>query len=211
MTGQLFFRQIFVFVTALIYWGGVLILASRIRRHTGKTPNLRPGSLKERLLWLAWLFIIAGWIGQPLIIGKFSNSPLFYFSDHFTGLFVLFTGILLALSGYAGTLWCYSAIGSSWRMGINRKEKTELIKTGPYKFIRHPIYSFQVIIILGMAFLLPTPLSLVILIINYVSVRIKAFDEEAYLERVHGTEYSAYLSRTGRFLPGFKRPTTHKT
>lgn len=206
MTSQLFFRQVFVFITALIYWGGVLILAFRIRRHTGKLPNLKPGSLKERLLWLAWLFVIAGWIGQPLIIGKFSGSLLFYFSDHFNGLIVIFSGILLALSGYAGTLWCYSAIGGSWRMGINRNEKTELIKTGPYKFIRHPIYSFQVIIILGMAFLLPTPLSLIILIVNYVSILIKAVDEEAYLLNTHGVEYKEYFSGTGRFLPRFIRP-----
>ena len=67
-------------------------------------------------------------------------------------------GALIALSGHAGTLWCYTVLGDNWRIGINRKEKTALITNGPYKFVRHPIYLFQIMILIGMVFLLPTPL-----------------------------------------------------
>jgi protein-S-isoprenylcysteine O-methyltransferase Ste14 len=49
--------------------------------------------------------------------------------------------------------------------------------------------------------LLPTALSLLILIVHFVCVSVKALDEESYLLRVHGEQYRNYLSRTGKFFP----------
>jgi protein-S-isoprenylcysteine O-methyltransferase Ste14 len=54
-------------------------------------------------------------------------------------------------------------------------------------------------------FLLPTRLSLIILIIHLLCVLIKATDEEEYLLTVHGEEYRLYLSQTGRLFPKLGR------
>jgi protein-S-isoprenylcysteine O-methyltransferase Ste14 len=53
----------------------------------------------------------------------------------------------------------------------------------------------------GAGLLLPTPVSLAILVIHTVCCVAKAADEEAYLRTVLGEEYRDYLSRTGRFFP----------
>jgi protein-S-isoprenylcysteine O-methyltransferase Ste14 len=120
----------------------------------------------------------------------------FLFHDEF-----VFLGSLLLVAGYAGTLWCYAALGDAWRLGIRRRERTVLVRTGPYRLVRHPIYLFQCVMLLGAAVLLPTPFSLLMVGVQALLVFIKAMDEEAYLMEVHGSEYADYLRRTGRFFP----------
>ncbi len=201
---QLAFRQTAVFVSAMLYWSGVIIHAYRIRKHIGLSPNLEPRGLKERLLWLGWFFVILGWIGQPIMMKDYGDSSLFFMMDflfHPPGILV---GMALILLGYMGTLWCYTALGKSWRIGINKNEKTVLVKHGPYHFVRHPIYLFQVIILMGVICLLPTLLSFIILFVHFFCAMVKALDEESYLLSIHGSEYHKYLSQTGRFFPKWR-------
>ena len=86
-------------------------------------------------------------------------------------------------------------------MGIRRREKTALVKNGPYGYVRHPIYLFQIVMLVGALLLLPTLFSFILFFVHFLCVIIKAVDEEAYLLRVHGSEYQAYFSSTGRLLP----------
>jgi protein-S-isoprenylcysteine O-methyltransferase Ste14 len=108
----------------------------------------------------------------------------------------------LIVAGYAATLWCYAAMGAAWRIGIDQKGTSKLVQSGPYRLIRHPIYGFQMTMLIGAALLLPTWISLAILVIHYVCASIKAVDEERHLTGVFGEEYRDYMKRTGRFLPG---------
>jgi len=202
-TNTLCIRQSIVFVSAVVYWGGVMIHARRIHKHIGRSPNIKPAGLKENLLWLGWFLVIAGWIGQALIISRHAESIIFFLPTSILRPSGIFIGLLIALGGYAGTLWCYSVIGDSWRIGINKSERTALVKDGPYCLIRHPIYIFQMMILIGMMILLPTLLSLLILLVHIVCVIIKAFDEERHLERIYEVEYHDYFDRTGRFFPKF--------
>jgi|SRR5208283_778395 len=200
-TNTLCIRQAIVFVSAMVYWGGVMIHARRIRKHIGRSPNIKPAGLKENLLWLGWFFVIVGWIGQALMISHYAESRIFCPLTSILRPSGIFLGVFIAVGGYVGTLWCYSAIGESWRMGINKSERTTLVKDGPYCFIRHPIYIFQIMILIGMIILLPTPLSLLILLVHIICVIIKAFDEERYLKGIYEVEYRDYFDRTGRFFP----------
>lgn len=201
----LYLRETIVFLSALIYWGGVLVNLYRVRRHIGKSPNLMNyKSLKEKLLFLGWFIVIAGWAGQPLIIGSY-HSAFFSFINALYTPFGLIIGLALALAGYAGTLWCYKTLGDSWRLGVDSKAKTVLVNQGIYRRVRHPIYLFQIIILIGVAWLLPTPFSLAILLIHFICISIMTMEEEEYLMKTHGSEYREYFSSTGRFLPRLKR------
>ncbi|RJQ44500.1 MAG: isoprenylcysteine carboxylmethyltransferase family protein [Nitrospiraceae bacterium] len=202
-------RQAIVVFSALIYWGGVLIHAHRVRKDIGRSPNLSPRTFKETLLWLSWFFIITGWAGQPFLVERYSDSFLFLFIGEITLRRIGITaGVFLWLCGQAGTLWCYHALGTSWRIGVNRKERTALVQNGPYRFVRHPIYLFQLMILIGVAFILPTAFSLIILLVHTASIFIKARDEEEYLLSVHGSSYKEYYERTGRFLPKWRAKIT---
>ena len=192
---ELFIRRAVVSAGTLIYWGGVAIHARRIRKRIGKSANLKPRTPKEKLLWLGWTFMILGWLLQPLFISGASLPPALL-----TPL-TLAAGIALTILGYACTLWCYAMMGDTWRIGVNRNEKTSLVTRGPYNFIRHPIYGFQIVMLIGAALLLPTIFSFVIIAVHFICVQAKAADEENYLLGVHGETYQAYLNRTSRLLP----------
>ena len=194
-------RRAVVLGSALVYWAGVYVQTRRIRKRTGRSANSMPQGLKERLLWSGWFAVIAAWMALPFVAGRPAGPALFEILPALVNRVGLVSGILFVMLGYAGTLWCYSIMGDAWRMGIDRNEKTRLVTQGPYRLTRHPIYGLQVMMLLGVALLLPTAFAFFILGLHYLCAWTKSRDEEAYLLKVHGEEYRAYCSRTGRLLP----------
>jgi protein-S-isoprenylcysteine O-methyltransferase Ste14 len=194
-------RRAIVFVSALVYWAGVMVQARRIRKQIGRSPNVKPRGRKEKALWLGWFAVIVVWLGQPFWVQRDSSPGILHVTPGLLNWLTFATGLALVLAGYAATLWCYAVMGDAWRMGINKKEKNSLVTQGPYRAVRHPIYLFQIVMLTGVALLLPTAVSLVALILHSVCVLIKAIDEEVYLRGVHGQQYDDYLSRTGRLFP----------
>src|SRR5262249_27246087 len=110
-------------------------------------------------------------------------------------------GLALVIGGYARTLWTYAVMGSAWGIGIKPDAKTNLVTTGPFRFVRHPIYVFQILMLIGVFFLLPTILSLGILIVHFTCVLFKSADEEAHLLAAFGDDYRKYRSHTGKLFP----------
>jgi protein-S-isoprenylcysteine O-methyltransferase Ste14 len=198
---ELQLRRLVVCASGLVYWGGVMIQARRIRKRIGRSPNLRPRGAKEKALWVGWLAVILVWLGQPLLLGITATTPGLALWPGLLCSSGLWLGLALVALGYAGTLWTYAAMGNTWRIGIDRKEKTALVCQGPYRRVRHPLYGFQVMMLAGAALLLPTPVSFAALALHYVCVRIKARDEESHLTAVHGESYRNYLSGTGSLFP----------
>lgn len=194
-------RQAVALGSALLYWGGVAVQARRVRRRIGRSPNVRPRTGKERLLWAGWMLVVGLWIALPFLA---QPSGAIWLTSLWPGalqFWSLAAGLLAVVAGYGATLWCYAIMGDTWRMGVDRQEKTALVTSGPYAVVRHPIYLFQVIMLLGVALLLPCPLALLALAVHLVCVWIKAADEEAFLLNSLGEPYRAYLGRTGRVWP----------
>jgi protein-S-isoprenylcysteine O-methyltransferase Ste14 len=200
MNDEFLWQRIVVALSGLVYWGGVLVQARRVRKKIGRTPNLKPKGTKERLLWVGWTTVVLCWILQPLWVrgagSWYGVQAAFVYPAAWVA------GVVLIVAGYAATLWCYAAMGAAWRIGIDQKGTSKLVQSGPYRLIRHPIYGFQMTMLIGAALLLPTWISLAILVIHYVCASIKAVDEERHLTGVFGEEYRDYMKRTGRFLPG---------
>ena len=200
-TETLFLNRVVVFVFAVIYWAGVWVQARRVRRRIGRSPNVRPKGLKETLLWFGWFLVVLAWLAVPFLTGSGLGSrwaAVIPALAHPAGLAL---GILMMMLGYAGTLWCYVAMGSAWRMGVNRTEKTQLVTAGPYRFVRHPIYLFQAVMVAAIVVLLPSAISLFILVIHVLCVRTKAADEDAFLQTVQSQDYQTYRARTGGWFP----------
>ena len=201
MLPDLMARRTLVVISCVVYWAGVFIQARRIRRHIGREPNVKPRSFKEKLLWAGWFIVIMVWLGQPLVAASDAAFWLVRLAPWAMRFWTLAGGAILLAAGYAGTLWCYKCMGDSWRMGISADEKNALVMLGPYRSVRHPIYLFQIIMLAATALLLPTPLSVLVLVVHAVCVSIKAADEEAYLLATHGQGYRDYLAHTGRWWP----------
>jgi protein-S-isoprenylcysteine O-methyltransferase Ste14 len=198
---ELQLRRLAVSASGLIYWGGVMIQARRVRKQIGRSPNLKPKGAREKALWVGWFVVILIWIGQPWLIQATATQPPLAMPPGLLNPVSLVAGLALVVLGYAGTLWTYAIMGSAWRIGINAKEKNQLVSRGPFGLVRHPLYMLQVVMLAGAALLLPTAISLAGLVLHYVCTMIKAKDEEKYLTTVHGDAYRNYVAQTGRLFP----------
>jgi len=194
-------RRAVVLGSALLYWTGVWAQARRVRKHTGRSPNVRPRGTKEILLWSGWMVVVLLWLALPFLARSDTPVPGLGLVTLLLRPLTLVSGVAMIFAGYAGTLWCYVAMGDAWRMGVNRAETTSLVTRGPYRLVRHPIYLFQIVILFGVALLLPTVLSLLTFGLHLLCVLVKASDEESYLLTAHSQTYSDYVASTGKLLP----------
>jgi protein-S-isoprenylcysteine O-methyltransferase Ste14 len=123
-------------------------------------------------------------------------------------------GLVLYAVGVTGTLWAQFAMGESWRIGVDAAARTSLVATGPFVWVRNPIYSAMMVAMVGLALLAPNVLSLLAVLSLVIGLEIHVrLVEEPYLARTHGADYLGYAARTGRFLPGIGRtvaaPSVH--
>lgn len=177
--------------SVVIYWGGVGLRARQIKRRIGRSPNLRPRTLKEKFLWAGWALVSVGWGAC-----SFVRIPLF-----FEGPVPSTAGSALILAGLAGTFWAHVSMGDAWRIGVRNDEKNPLVTDGPYRRIRHPLYSFQCVILLGVFLLAPSLFTLSLLFLHRLLVAFKIKDEERHMEALHGPIYKEYKTRTGALWP----------
>jgi len=197
-------RKVLVVASASLYWGSVVLNMYHVRHSIGKFPNIKPKELKEKILWLGWFFVIMGWIGQPFIVDAHGDMGLFYLFPFLLHHIVIIVAVMMLVGGYLGTVWCYHVLGDSWRIAIDKREKLTLVRHGPYRIVRHPIYLFQIIIVAGTLLLLPTPFSLLILFVLVICILLKTGAEERYLASIYGDEYRDYSLHTGRFFPRWR-------
>ena len=115
------------------------------------------------------------------------------------------TGTVMVLGATALMLAAQLNLGASWRVGIDEGARPGLVTGGLYRYSRNPIYVAMLTALLGFALLLPSWISLGLLIGAGLGIRRHVRDEEAYLARTYGEEYRRYAARVGRFVPGVGR------
>ena len=118
-------------------------------------------------------------------------------------------GVALVVLGIAATVGAQAVMGASWRGDVDPEARTALVTTGPFRWVRNPIFTASATTALGFTLMVPNVLGVVMLIAFLTAYQIQVrLVEEPYLRRVHGGAYSLYAQRTGRFLPwiGRERP-----
>jgi protein-S-isoprenylcysteine O-methyltransferase Ste14 len=114
---------------------------------------------------------------------------------------VLASGIIILNASALIVLWSHRVLGRHWSGDLETKEGHRVIRTGPYRWIRHPQYSSYFLISLGM-FLMTGNWLVSALVLSYFSaVAARSWKEEEMLLDRLGRSYAFYCARTGRFLP----------
>jgi len=114
--------------------------------------------------------------------------------------FVQYVGIFLLFIALVWTIIAQVHMGASWRIGIDLKNKTELITTGLFTYSRNPVFVGMLGSLLGLFLTTPNLLTLFFLLLGYVLIQLQVRLEEAYLRNVHGLDYLTYKRQTKRFL-----------
>jgi protein-S-isoprenylcysteine O-methyltransferase Ste14 len=173
-------------------------------RRTGDT-GFRGGDLGRGTVqwWARLLFTGALLIGAAGPISALAGLPAFGALEN-AG--VRAAGIALALAGVAGTLVAQGSMGTSWRIGVEEEERTELVTGGAFALARNPIFTTMIATAAGLAAMVPNVIALFGLVLTVVAIQMQVRAvEEPYLLQAHGVAYAAYASKVGRFLPGIGR------
>jgi protein-S-isoprenylcysteine O-methyltransferase Ste14 len=190
-----------------IYWLRVMIMVRQSPKKTGHGANLVPPERLGRVLRLVWVPVIVLWILLPFVAfivrrpQRFPRilRPLLEVRAFPPALgWVAAAGAALCL---LATFVCWRRMGTSWRMGIDPNDRTQLVCSGPYAFVRHPIYGLSSLMMLATIMAAPNPLMIGAGVVHLLLLQWEARREERHLIRLHGDEYAQYARRTGRFFP----------
>jgi protein-S-isoprenylcysteine O-methyltransferase Ste14 len=115
---------------------------------------------------------------------------------------IIWTGIALTAAGVGLAIWARSRLGRNWSDKVVLKVDHELIRSGPYRYLRHPIYTGILVALAGTALVIGEWRGVVAVILMGMNYYIKAAREEKILEANFGEAFAEHKKRTGFFLPG---------
>ena len=170
-----------------LYW-----LISAIRRKRTK----RRETILQRLGYVLPLFVAFYLLSQPGARYGWLGAR---FAPYSPG--VEWAGVLLTAAGVGVAFWARWHLGTNWSGTVTLKEGHELIRSGPYRAIRHPIYTGILMALLGTAIAAGEVRALLAVGIVWVSFYIKARREESFLAQEFGARFTEHLQHTGMFLP----------
>jgi protein-S-isoprenylcysteine O-methyltransferase Ste14 len=112
-------------------------------------------------------------------------------------------GISLTILGIVFSLWARIHLGRNWSGAVRIGEDHELIRSGPYARIRHPIYSGLLLALAGSSLVMGNWRSFAAVIVGFLGFAFKAKREERLLSREFGSAFELHRRQTGFFLPRF--------
>jgi protein-S-isoprenylcysteine O-methyltransferase Ste14 len=180
-------------------------------------------------VWIAWFVswgLAAGWskpsVKQPaagrevpyrivVIVGILLLAGLYphRFSSEImlwrTGVALGWAMVILAVVGFLFMWWARIYLGKLWSSGVRIKADHRVVDTGPYRLVRHPIYTGVIVSGFATAVLRGTAAGFLGAALMTVSWYIKARMEEGFLrEQLGAADYDAYARRVPMLVPFLK-------
>lgn len=109
-------------------------------------------------------------------------------------------GLALWVAGLGLAIWARLYIGRNWGMPMTQRQEPDLVTTGPYRFIRHPIYTGIITAMIGTA-LATTVFGLIVVAILATFFIFSATREERFLAGEFPDTFPAYQAKTKMLIP----------
>jgi protein-S-isoprenylcysteine O-methyltransferase Ste14 len=119
---------------------------------------------------------------------------------HHPGVAAQWTGVLLCLAGFSLAFWARAHLGRNWGMPMSLRQGHELVTSGPYAYVRHPIYSGIMLAMIGSAVALGV-LWLALFALYFAYFLFSARTEEKMMLAQFPDAYPAYRRRTKMLIP----------
>lgn len=173
----------------LIYWA----LAAR----GVKAAQRKEGAL-SRLAHFGPL-ILAGWmLGADRLPGDVLGARLWPRTEA-----TFWIGAALLAGGLGFCVWARRVIGRNWSGTVTVKEGHELVRTGPYALVRHPIYTGLLLAFAGTALVVAEARGVVAVLMVLLALWRKLRLEERWMGETFGEAYAAYRRETAALIPYF--------
>ena len=129
-----------------------------------------------------------------------SLQPTFDIASLTHNIVAMIIGIIILVIGLAFAVWARVHIGRNWSSEPSIQEGHELVTSGPYRFVRHPIYTGISCALLGTA-LVGGPVWLIIFIPVLIMFISRIHLEEKFMEETFPNEYPEYKKHTKALIP----------
>ena len=171
-----------LWVIWLVSWWGAAFWSDRAVKGAGATPQL------------GYNLLTFG--GGVLLFGVYSAARLW--SLPVTEGWAM---LVLAAAGFLFSWWARLHLGRFWARSVSRKADHQVIDTGPYALVRHPIYTGIILATLATAALKGTWIAWAGVVVMTCGWYVKARLEERFLRAELGEPYTAYARRVPMLVP----------
>jgi protein-S-isoprenylcysteine O-methyltransferase Ste14 len=176
-----------LWIAFIVYW--------QIRAAgTKTTQRLEPAA--SRIL-RAVIFLVA------IILFWTTRIPLhwLYLQLWPVGLWPFWLGAAVMVAGLLFAVWAREHLGANWSRSVTIKQDHELITTGPYAVVRHPIYTGILAGLLGTAIALSQVRGFIAFLLIFLVLWLKLRMEEQWMRSQFGETYATYAHRTTALVP----------
>jgi protein-S-isoprenylcysteine O-methyltransferase Ste14 len=171
----------------LVYWWAMAMDVKATRRSEPMESRL------TRMLSIVCALMLLWRPSVPLQVlnGRFLPlSDIYYWS-----------GAAIASCGFLFSIWARRHLGRNWSQAVTVKEDHELVTTGPYAVVRHPIYTGLLLAFLGSAVARGEWRGLVAVALVFAVLWRKLKLEEKWMSAEFGESYAAYCRRVSALVP----------
>jgi protein-S-isoprenylcysteine O-methyltransferase Ste14 len=110
-------------------------------------------------------------------------------------------GVALVLAGLLFAVWARVFLGGNWSSNVTLKQDHVLVRSGPYRFVRHPIYSGLVVALLGTTLAFGQLRCLLGTLLALIAWKLKSRVEEDFMLQQFGEQYVRYRQEVKALIP----------
>ncbi len=178
---------LYLWVTWFVIWLLWAIRGKRTQQREGVSSRLSYTILNVAAFWLMFADDIPrDWLRTRL----YALNP-----------WIEALGIAITVAGLAFAIWARAYLGTNWSGVVSVKVGHELVRNGPYRWVRHPIYSGMILGMLGTALVRHQVRGFIAVVLLFAGFTIKSRIEEQVMNATFGPEYAEYASTRGAIIP----------
>jgi protein-S-isoprenylcysteine O-methyltransferase Ste14 len=190
----------------IVYFGIAFVAKSLIvAKRIGKNPLVLPKD--DSAYGLIGQYFKLTLISMFVYVILFAFVPTLYDSflpiKQLDTLTIKYVGLVLLAFALIWTIIAQGHMKNSWRIGIDKETKTELIQTGLFGLSRNPIFFGMIVSLVGLFLATPNALTGLFLVLGYMLIQIQIRLEEDFLTNQYGQNYLTYKQKVRRFIPRF--------
>lgn len=206
MNGELPFRIFY----AVVY---VSALSIRIYHSRKFSPVVEKNYLKRwikvaetegRFSAVLWTILAVFWVSFALFYAVLHVEFVKVFAAPLP-LWLRWIGIGLGITAIPFLFWIHQTIAESWIAYLDLRENHCLVTDGPYRWIRHPMYSQTIMFLASLSLISANLLMMLASAIVVILILNRIPREERMMIERFGAKYQEYMNRTGRLLPRLKK------
>ena len=182
---ELFFPV--VWIAFLLYWR---IKAAGTKTNQRAEPAAAP-ILRALVFVIVIVLLSIPWIPLPWLYRQLWPS----------GIWPFWIGAAVTVAGLLFAVWARHYLGKNWSSEVTIKQGHELIITGPYALLRHPIYTGILAGFFGTAIALSQVRGLIGFVLIFLVLWAKFRTEEEWMRAQFGERYATYAQQTAALVP----------